>query len=132
MESTKNNTKIYTNKKMNVKNKINEARITFYDREIPEWPVEKEDTMITLMREEKFRDIKKKLEEDERIRQQIEREREALKVETIKQKEVDGRKFTYDVNGTSIMMKEIDTDKLGLDFNLPRYDLIINIFIDMM
>ena len=117
---------------MNVKNKINEARITFYDREIPEWPVEKEDTMITLMREEKFRDIKKKLEEDERIRQQIEREREALKVETIKQKEVDGRKFTYDVNGTSIMMKEIDTDKLGLDFNLPRYDLIIIIFIDMM
>ena len=121
MESTKNNTKLYTNKKMIMKQKINDVRVTFYDREIPELPVEKEDKMITLMREEKFKDMKKKqLEENERIRQQLEKERDALKADVTKPKEVDGKKYTYDVNGSSIVMKEIDPDKLGVDFNLPR------------
>ena len=118
---SKTNTKINISNKMISKIKLNEIRNTFIDREIPNWPVEKEDKMISVMREEKFRDIiKKQQEEEERIRLQQEKEREAMKADTYKPKEVDGRKFTFDVNGSSIVMKDIEVDKLAIDFSFPR------------
>jgi hypothetical protein len=96
-------------------------RVAFNDREIPNWPVEKEDKMITLMREEKFRDIiKKQQEEEERIKLQLEKEREANRMEISKPKDVDGKRFTFDVNGSYIVMKDIEVDKLGLDFSFPK------------
>ncbi len=86
--------------------------VTFYDREILNFPIMKEDKMITMMREEKFRDIKKKeKEEEDRIKQQLEKERDSMKSES-KPKEVDGKKYTFDVNGYSIIMKELETEKL--------------------
>lgn len=109
--------------KMISKIKNIDNRVVFNDREIPNWPVEKEDKMITLMREEKFRDIiKKQQEEEERIRLQIEKERELMKMEISKPKDVDGKKYTFDVNGSSIVMKDIEVDKLAIDFSFPRYN----------
>jgi hypothetical protein len=107
--------------KMITKLKTIDTRITFNDREIPNWPFEKEDKMITLMREEKFRDIiKKQQEEEERIKLQMEKEREAMKMEMSKPKDVDGKKYTFDVNGSSIVMKDIEVEKLGIDFSFPK------------
>jgi len=106
---------------MITKLKTTDTRITFNDREIPNWPLEKEDKMITLMREEKFRDIiKKQQEEEERIKLQLEKEREAMKMEMSKPKDVDGKKYTFDVNGSSIVMKDIEVEKLGIDFSFPK------------
>jgi hypothetical protein len=101
--------------------KISDIRNTFNDRDIPNWPVEKEDKMISVMREEKFKDIiKKQQEEEERIKLQQEKERDALKGEIYRPKEVDGKKFTFDVNGSSIVMKDVEVDKLGIDFAFPK------------
>jgi hypothetical protein len=83
---------------------------------------EPENQIIKNMREEFFKEIKRK-EDEMKSKKILPREKEIKKSEIImKLKEFDGRKLTSDVNGSPLQIKNVVTDKLQKDFGFARSD----------
>jgi hypothetical protein len=81
---------------------------------------EPENQMIKNIREDFFKEMKKK-EEDVKTKKLLPREKEIKKNEIImKLKEFDGRKLTSDVNGSPLQIKNLATEKLQKDFGFAR------------
>jgi hypothetical protein len=79
-----------------------------------------EDPIIKLIREDKEKETKRQ-QEEVIIRVKIEKEKEILKYEiSRKQKEIDGRKVTFDADGKMLNIKNIVPDKLANDFAWAR------------
>lgn len=88
--------------------------------EIPDLQHIVEDQMIVSLREEKAREWKKK-EEEVKIKQIQEKEKEIARIDNKRNlKEIDGKKFTFDVNGEAIPIKNVVVEKLANDFTWPK------------
>jgi hypothetical protein len=89
---------------------------------------EPENQIIKNMREDFFKEIKRK-EDEIKTKKTLPREKEIKKSEIIiKLKEFDGRKLTSDVNGSPLQIKNVVTDKLQKDFGIARSDVF---YLDM-
>ena len=80
-----------------------------------------EDPDIKLVREEREREWKR-MEEEIQKKVALENVKaEIIRNEArLKSKEIDGRKMTFDSNGAVINIKNVNLDKLGLDFLYAR------------
>jgi len=80
-----------------------------------------EDTEIKLVREEREREWKR-LEEEKKKKAILEQVKlEILKNEArLKMKDLDGKKVTFDANGAVVNIKNVNIEKLNLDFYQPK------------
>jgi hypothetical protein len=80
-----------------------------------------EENLIINLREEKIKEWKRK-EEEVKNKQIAEKEKEIVRQDITKKikKEVDGKKYTFDVNGNPVTIKNVIVEKLADDFGKPR------------
>jgi hypothetical protein len=66
----------------------------------------------------------RKKEEEVKIKQNIEKEKEVNRMENNKnRKDIDGKKFTFDVDGNPMSIKQYPIEKLVNSFSCPKSDV---------
>lgn len=121
---------LISKKKQNALNSQSQTKIPIdEENDFPNYKLENikeyvEDPEIKLVREEREREWKR-LEEENNKKAILEQVKlEILKNEArLRNKDLDGKKVTFDSNGAVVNIKNVNVEKLSADFYQPKYYL---------
>jgi len=125
------NTFLSTKNKNNINSQSQTNNSISEENDFPNYKLENikeyvEDPEIKLVREEREREWKRFEEENKKkaILEQV--KLEILKNEArLRMKDLDGKKVTFDANGAVVNIKNVNIEKLSVDFYQPKYEKII-------